>query len=277
LALGQTPQVAIFSDLRPTWFVRAGETNRIRWFDYSGHYSLVGFHMVLETGNVVKVAQRLEKINNDGDPDAIDEAFIEARGLWRIGKQYIPFGQQKILRESVPAIRYDTELLFDAIPISIAVSDNVDGYARGVIARIGGDLGVSVAVGDHFGIQGSSLTQFRRPEEGPGRNHGYHRAVALDTKYGIGGGVLEAEMVFLSDGHTGIDEDRSLSDVRFRFATKGTNYPTTIAWSRSWDEKRDWYSVSMEIPITEKVVWEPFLRFEGLDWQDFGLTARVRL
>lgn len=275
--LAQTPQVAIFADLRPTLFVHTGETNRIRWFDYSGRYSLIGFHIVLETGNIVKVAQRLEVIDNDGDPDTIDEAFIEARGSWRIGKQYLPIGQQNILRESVPALRYDTELLFDAIPISIAVSDNVDGYARGVVARVGGDLGVTLALGDHFGIQGSSLTQFRQPEEGPGRDHGYHRAIVLDTRYGMSGGVLEAEWVFLGDGHTATDKDRTLSDLRFRFTTKGTNYAGSVGWSRSWDSNRDWYTARLEIPISNKVVWEPFIRFSGFDWQDFGLTAHVRL
>ena len=276
-AFGQTPEVAIFADLRPTWLVQAGKTDRLRWFDPQGRYSVIGFHLVLESGNIVKVSQRLEKIDVDGDADSIDEAFIEARGLWRIGKQYLPIGQQNILRESVPALRYDTELLFDAIPISIAASDNVDGYTRGVVARIGGDLGVTVALGDHFGIQGSSLTQFRDIEDGPGRHHGYHRAIALDTKYGIGSGVLEAEWVFLGDGHTATDEDRSLSDLRYRFSTSGTNYSATIAWSRSGDDTRDWYRAFIEIPINDKVVWEPFIKFRGLDWQGFGLTAHVRL
>jgi len=276
-AFAQTPEVAIFADLRPTWFVETGQTSRIRWYDAHGNYSVIGFHIVLETGNIVRVTQRLEKFNNGGDSDSLDEAFIESRGLWRIGKQYLPFGQQTIIKETVPALRYNTELVFDAVPISIAASDNADGLTRGVVARVGGDVGVSVAFGDHFGIQGSALTQFRRPEDAPGKGRGYKRAIGLDTKYGWAGGVIEAEWVLLTHGNTALDEDRNLSDLRFRFVTKGTGYLVTLSWARSWDEQRDWYSVSAEVPVGDRVVWEPFLRFRGLGWQDFGLSARIRL
>ena len=248
----QTPEVAIFADLRPTWFVETGDQNRIRWYDPHGNYSVIGFHMVLETGNVVYVTQRLERVDNGGDPDSIDEAYIESRGLWRIGKQYLPFGQQDILRETVPALRYDTQLLFDAIPISIAVSDNREGLTHGIVARIGGDLGVSIATGDNFGIQGSSLTQFRRPVDAPGRGRGYKRAVGLDTKYGWRGGVVEAEWLMLFDGNTALDAEQNLSDLRYRFTTKGTNFPVTLGWSRSWDQHKDWYRAFMEIPVGTK-------------------------
>jgi hypothetical protein len=277
LSSAQTPEVAIFADLRPTWFVETGQTSRIRWYDPQGYYSVVGFHIVLETGNIVKVTQRLEKVNNGGDPDSIDEAFVENRGSWRIGKQYLPFGQQNILRETVPALRYDTELVFDGVPITIAASDNRDGLTRGVVARIGKDIGVSMAFGDHFGIQGSALSQYQRPEDAAGRGRGYQRALGLDTKYGWAGGVIEAEWVLLSDGHTALDTERNLSDLRFRFATKVTGYIITLGWARSWDEQRDWYRAFAELPVSDKVVWEPFVRFRGLGWQDFGIAMHVRL
>jgi hypothetical protein len=277
LVHAQTPEVAIFADLRPTWFVETGQTSRVRWYDPHGFYSVFGFHIVLETGNIVRVTQRLEKINNDGDPDSIDEAYIENRGSWRIGKQYLPFGQQNILRETAPAIRYDTELVFDGIPITLSASDNRDGLTRGVFARIGNDIGVSAAFGDHIGIQGSALTQFRRPEDAPGRGRGYQRALGFDTKYAWGGGVVEAEWVTLSDGNTLLDVDRSLSDVRYRFSTVGTEYVLTFGWSRSWDEQRDWYRAFAEIPINNKLVWEPFVRFRGFGWQDMGITVHLRL
>lgn len=276
-AFAQTPQVAIFADLRPTWFVETKQVNRIRWYDPHGQYSVIGFHIVLETGHIVKVTQRLEKIDNDGERDTIDEAYIESRGIWRLGKQYLPFGQQNIMKESVPALRYDSPLLLGAVPVSFAVSGNVDGYTQAAVARFGGDLGVSIAVGDNLAIQGSSLAQFRRPEDAPGRGRGYHKAIGLDTKYGWAGGVLEAEWVLLTDGQTSLDEDMNLSDLRYRFTTKGTNFVTVLAWSRSWSDRQDWYRAFIEVPVSNNVVWEPFVRFSGLHWQDFGLTARIRL
>lgn len=278
VATAQTPQVAIFADLRPTWFVETGQTSRIRWYDPNGYYSVVGFHLVLETGNIVRLTQRLERITGDGDPDSIDEAYVENRGSWRIGKQYLPFGQMNILRETVPAIRYDTELVFDGLPISVAVSDNRDGLTRGVVARMGKDIGVSLAVGDHIGIQGSALTQFQRPEDAPGRGRGYNQALGFDTQYNWAGGLLALEWVVLTDGETPLDRDKSLSDVRYRFTTKGTGYLVTLGWSRAWNDELDWYRAQLEIPIDgEKVVWEPFVRFRGFGWRDFGLTVHIRL
>ncbi|HXH61240.1 MAG TPA: hypothetical protein VNI20_07760, partial [Fimbriimonadaceae bacterium] len=276
-ARAQTPQVSIFADISPTWFIETGQTNRIRWYDPHGTYSVLGFHIVLETGNIVKVTQRLEKIDNDGDPNSLDEAYIESRGTWRIGKQYLPFGQRNLLNESAPAMRYDTELLFDAVPISIAASDNGVGYTRGVVARIGSSVGVSVAVGDHFAIQGSDLTQFQRPGSVPGRGRGYKKAYGLDTTVKWGGGNVDLEWVSLREGATPLDLNRNLSDVRYRFFTKGTGFLVTLAWARSWDKQIDWYRAFAEVPVSKNVTWEPFLRFRGLGWQDFGLTARVKL
>lgn len=276
-SLAQTPEVALFVDLRPTWFMETGQTSRIRWFDPQGRYSVLGFHIVLETGNRVKVTQRMEKIDNDGDPDNLDEYYVESRGTWRIGKQYMPFGQQNILRETAPALRYDTELLFDAAPIKIAASDNGKNLTRGVFARLGDDFGVSYAVGNHIGIQGTALTQFQRPEDAPGRGRGHRIAYGFDASYAFAGGTVEGEWVSLREGETAMDGDRDLSDLRFRFTTRKTNYVVTVAWARSWELQTDWYRAFAEIPITPKFIWEPFLRFRGLDWQDFGLTARIRL
>ena len=273
----QTPEVAIFADLRPTLRVETGQTNRIRWYDLQGNYSVIGFYMILETGNRVKVTQRLEKIVGGGDPDNLDEYYIESRGNWRIGKQYLPFGQQNILRETAPALRYDTQLLFDAVPMHIAVADNGKDLTRGVVARIGREVGASVAVGNNFGIQGSSLTQFHRPEDALGKGRGYRTVYGLDGAFPAWGNTVEGEWVYLRDGETDLDEDRNLTDVRFRFATPKTNYVITVAWSRSWNENRDIYRATAELPINAKVSWEPFIRFRGLDWKDFGLTARVRL
>ncbi|MCH8978553.1 MAG: hypothetical protein IH945_04835 [Armatimonadetes bacterium] len=275
--LAQTPEVALFADLRPSWFMERGQISRIRWYDPHGRYSVLGFHIVLETGNRVKITQRLEKIDNDGDPDNLDEYYVESRGTWRIGKQYLPFGQQNILRETTPALRYDTELLFDAAPIKIAVGDNGRNLTRGIFARVGDEVGVSFAIGNHIGIQGTALTQFQRPESAPGRGRGHQKAYGFDASYPLAGGTVEAEWVSLRDGDTPQDVDRDLSDLRYRFTTRKTNYVVTVAWSRSWERQTDWYRVYAEIPISRKVVWEPFVRFRGFGWQDFGLTARIRL
>lgn len=277
LATCQTPEVAIYADFTPTWIVSTGQTSRLRWYDIHGRYSVVGMQLILESGNIVKLTERLEKIDNDGDNGSLDEAYIESRGSWRIGKQYLPFGTQSLLRETVPAVRYDTQLVIDTLPLKIAFSDNGAGFTRGVVARIGDSVGVSVGVGDHFAIQGSSLTQIRRPDEAPGRGRGYERAFGLDLSRQWAGGVLEFEWVSLQHGITVEDVDMDISDLRFRFTTKGSNIPIALAWSREWEKRRDWYSLAAEIRVLETLVWEPFLRFDGLNWHDFGLSAKIKL
>lgn len=277
LARAQTPEVSIFADITPTWSANAGQTNLLRWYDAQGRYSVVGMYMILETGNVLKVTQRLEKVDNGGDPDSLDEAYIESRGSWRIGKQYLPFGTQTFLRETAPALRYDTRLVIEALPIKVAASDNGVGLTRGVVVRVGDSVGVSYAIGDHFAIQGSALTPIRRPEEAPGRGRGYSRAWGLDASKNWGGGVLEFEWVSLIEGATALDVDMNLSDLRFRFSTPGTVFPLTLGWTREWDCRKDWYSVTGEFPVSHMLVWQPFIRFQGRGWHDFALSAKVRL
>ncbi len=277
LSQAQTPEVAIFAELTPTWSANAGQTNLLRWYDAQGRYSVIGMHMVLETGNILKVTQRLEKIDNGGDPDSLDEAYIESRGTWRIGKQYLPFGTQNMMRETVPALRYDTILVIAALPIKIAVSDNGVGLTRGVAARVGDSVGVSYAVGDHFAIQGTSLTQIRRPENAPGNGRGYDRAWGVDLSRRWAGGTLEFEWVSLRNGATPTDLEMDISDLRFRFLTPVSNLPLALSWVREWETHNDWYSLSGDIAISRSLVWQPFVRFNGLDWQDFALSAKLRL
>ena len=276
-ALAQTPEVALFFDLRPTYFQDSGMTSRVRWFDPLGRYSVIGFHIILETGNRIKITQRLEKIDNDGDPDSLDEYYIESRGTWRVGKQYLPFGQQNILRETVPAARYDTALVFEDVPIQIAVCDNGSRLTKGVVARIGRSVGISLATGNHFAVQGTALTQFQRPEDGVGRGRGYRLAYGFDATYDAFGGVFDFEWVALRDGETILDDNRDLTDLRFRFSTRKTNYVVTIAWSKSWNRSTDWYRIQMEMPVTNKFTWEPFVRLKGMEWSDVGLTLHIRL
>ena len=157
------------------------------------------------------------------------------------------------------------------------MSDNGEGLTRGVFVRIGDSVGVSYAAGSHIAIQGSSLTQIRRPENAPGRGRGYKRALGIDISEQWAGGVIEFEWVSLSEGVTSADLDMDLTDLKFRFLTRKTNFPITLAWSREWEAQRDWYSVMGEISVSPKLAWQPFVRLQGFGWHDFGLSAKMRL
>ena len=174
-------------------------------------------------------------------------------------------------------MRYDTELVFDDVPIIAAAADYGKGKPRGLYARIGRSIGVSVASGNHIAAQGTSLLPYQLPEDAAGLNRGYRFAIGFDTIYDWAGGTLEIEGVLLRDSESPLDKNRELSDVRFRIAVPETNNIFTLAWAKSWDTGTDTYRVFGEIPVTTKMTWEPYIRFEDLQWSDFGLTLRLRL
>jgi len=153
-AFCQTPDVTVRAEFLPTYLTSEGSRSSFRWYSRTGEFSLVGIRMTLDSGLRLAVNQRLERIDNDPDKDSLDEYYIERRGEWKIGKQYLPFGSRRILRDSVPAARVDTRLVFDAVPIQLAVCDAGTGRTRGVVARIGDRWGISIATGDHFGLAG---------------------------------------------------------------------------------------------------------------------------
>ncbi len=277
VASAQPPNVSFRSEILGSWQLAQRNDSRIRWYSPKGEYSTVGLRVMLEPGLRVTVNQRLQRVDNDADQDALDEYYIEDVGQWRVGKQYLPFGLRNVMRESVPGARFNTSLLFSGLPIAIAVCDAGSGRTRGVAGRVGRDLGLSFAVGDHFGIAATSMTQFRRPEESPGVGRGHHLALGADFALPIGATRLQGELVCLRDGKTPDDPDMDLTDIQFRFPESAKGARLSVAWSRSWGEGRDFYRIEGVAPYNRKLSYETYIRFEGAQWHDFGLTARVRL
>jgi hypothetical protein len=272
----QTPDAAFRLDIRNSFSVSEQNQQRVRWYDRRGRYSLVEMLLVLETGNFVRVAQRLQTIDGAADQENLNEYYIEDRGRWRIGKQYLPFGRRSLVQESALALRYDSELLIFDLPFTVAYADAGAGRQRGVVARVGDLLAASVAVGDNFGIGAQSLTQFRRPEESPGTGRGYRLVLGVDFAYPLGNAWLRAEGALFRDGASPLDEDREVTDLTYGFIPKGTNYQFDIGWSRDWTNAESYYRIEGILPYSQDVTIEPFIRFEGTRWVDAAVTARLR-
>src|SRR6478672_4579558 len=162
-AFAQVPDVQVKADLGPTFRNQVNGGSDVHWYDPFGHHSTISLQFALEPGFRAYVAQKIERIRNDGDSSPIDESYVEDVGVWRAGKQYLPFGQQRIIRESVVAVRSDTDLFLRVLPMSVAACDGGRGHQRGIVGRIGREVGVSFAFGQHFAISGTSLTQVRLP------------------------------------------------------------------------------------------------------------------
>lgn len=276
LASAQFPDVQIKLDLRPTYLSSRGGRTTFRWYDPMGRHSTVGVILTLEPGYRFYVAQRLQKIDGDPDRDQLDEMYLEDPGNWRIGRQYLPFGSKTILRECVMAAEAETQLVLAALPLDIAACDGGKGRQRGVVGRIGGRFGVSFAIGDHFGISGSAFNQIRNAFDSPGLGRGHRLALGADYVYGFGPFTVNAEYVALRRGETDDDPDHDISDLRVTYRSPWPRFRLSAAWSREWKAKEDFYRIEGEVPIGNKLSVLPFLRFSGGQWQDFGVTARVR-
>ncbi len=274
VAASQTPDVLIKIDLRLTFRDSPDGKPTVRAFDIFGRQSTVGLYMILEPGFQGVLTQRFGEIEGDPDSDQLDEAFIEDPGNWRAGKQYLPFGQSKILRESVYAARANTLFGMDAIPASVAVCDGGNALQQGVIGRLGGKFGASFAVGRHFAIAGSALTVVRRPEEGLGKGRGYRQVYGLDygSRSRRWGGT--AEVVHLLDGHLANDFEQTISDA-YLFTEPSIYQRFGIGWSRNWRYQSNIVRFDARILAAPSVWVEPILRMRGGRVWDYAITLNV--
>ena len=90
-AQAQQPDVQVKVDLLPTGFTGLDRPNSFRWYDDLAHYSTVGLSVTFEQGFHAYVSERLERLPNNADSEQLDEYYFEDPGIWRLGKQYLPF------------------------------------------------------------------------------------------------------------------------------------------------------------------------------------------
>lgn len=275
-ASAQLPDVAPFADFRFTLRWAEKEKPLVRWTDVDGRASVVGLRFALDNGMRVKVAQRLQKV--PGDPDQIDEAWVNLKGEWQAGKQYLPFGRKVLVRESVPALLFNTSLVFEGLPAEAAVFDGGKGRPRGVALRIGRpQWGISAAIGDHLVVQGTSMTPFRAPGQAPGKDRGHRAAYGVDGGFSIAGASVGAEFLLLRDGHTNDDRDQELSDIRATVRLPVAGATLEAGWARNWTFNEDVGRLGAAIPIDFRTSLRPVFRFDRSGFRDLSFVLWIRL
>jgi hypothetical protein len=275
VAFAQVPDVQVKADLGPSYRNEVRGGSDAHWYNPFGHHSTISLQFALEPGFRAFVSQRIERIPHDGDKGQIDESYVEDVGVWRAGKQYLPFGQQRILRESVVAIRSDTDLFLRLLPMIIAACDGGHDKQRGLVGRIGNSLGVSFAVGQHFGISGTSLTQVRVPSKASEPSEGYERVFGIDASRKLGVIHLAGEYVILRGGEHGVP-DREVMDLTATLAPS-TNRSVTLGYSVGTQPGISSLRIQGSFLVQPNLWWEPWVRTRGGRVFDTGVTLRVRL
>jgi len=275
LAHAQVPDVQVKADLGPTFRNEVNGGSDVHWYDPFGHHSTISLQFALEPGFRAYVAQKIERIRHDGDTSPIDESYVEDVGVWRAGKQYLPFGQQRVIRESVVAVRSDTDLFLRVLPMSVAACDGGRGHQRGLVGRIGREVGVSFAFGQHFGISGTSLTEVRLPTESTGVGTGYDRMFAIDATRKVGVFNMAGEYVLLRGGEHA-EKDRDILDVT---ATLAPSITRSVTFGYSLGTAPGITSMRLQGSfLIQPNLWlEPFMRTRNGRMFDTGVSLRVRL
>lgn len=274
-ATAQVPDVRVRVDATLNYRTESRGPTSLRFYNTMGRHSTVGIWFFLEPGFRAYASQRLQRIPGDVDGGLIDEVYVEDEGIWRLGKQYLPFGSEEILRESVQAARADTSLIFEGLPIRIAACDNGPNLQRGFVGRVGSRVGFSFAVGRHFGIAATALNHVRRPEASPGAGRGYRHVFGMDASQKSGFATFKGEVVVLRVGESASDADRQIYDSSV--AIQPSRYRTfLLGWSRSMPDRTDYYRVMASVYVLPGLTFEPMLRYRNSRFYDISLALRAR-
>lgn len=273
----QIPDVKIHLDALGTYRFESKGPSSFRYYSLFGEPSVASLRFTLETGFTGYISQKLQRIPNDGDPYPFDEAYIEDEGIWRVGKQVVPFGTGHILRESVVAVRGDTTFIAEGVPVSLAICDAGDGRQQGVVGRIGPSAyGLSAAIGRHFGINGSSLTQIRLPSQTGGEGRGWNQVYGVDARYRLSKFYLQGEAVALRGGATALDKDLTIFDIS-AFLSRTPFDWVQLGYTREANERNSFYRVRCSLGMTENISVQPFIRYRNAELWDLGVELRFKL
>lgn len=277
MAIAQTPDVVLRVDLNPNYTSTTGSKNRLRWFDPLGRPSTIGVGLILEPGYYVLISERLQKIPGDLDTEQLDEAYIEDPSVWRVGRQYLPFGDKNLIREAALGARYDAIIPGLNVPIRMALFDNGVQKLRGAMARVGDRVGISVASGQHLSAAGTSLGMLRDPQSSPGPGRGYKLVVGADASRNFGRFRLVGEYVGLRRSNSPLDLSQDITDIRAIFGSLDEQLMLVVGYSREWRDRVDFYRVESDLKVSKNLSLKSFVRFERGVWKDLSVGLRIRL
>lgn len=276
VAHAQNPDIIFNIDGRMQFLTQSTGPTFVRFYDNLGRHSTGSITFYTEAGFQGFVSEKFARIPGDADRDSLDEYYLEDTGIWRVGKQYLPFGSGHFLHESVRAIRGDTQLIAEGVPVVIAICDNGSNRQRGVVARLGSRLGLSFALGNHFGINATSFTLIRRPEDSPGPGRGYEQVYAIDYSKNAGSLFdMGGEAIVVRKGNTASDHDDTMFDV-YATLKADPHRQISVGWTRDNGQALDIYRVTGSFFVTRNIQLEPIVRYARSGLFDAGMTIHFK-
>ena len=240
-----------------------------------GRYSTFSLQSTFPIGLRVFLSERSSAITNDPDKDSFDEYYVEDPGLWRVGKQYLPFGGGGFFHQSVLSARVDSKLLIDGLPVSLAFVDGGRGHQYGLAGRIGTrGLGLSFALGRHWGINSTSLalTQSLQTPEGVG--NGWRQAFEVDMNRRNGKFNYRAEALFLREPE-GTTKTKELGDVQAIYDL-GHRHSATFGVSKELGTSDLIYRFGGIYSAAKGIQLEGLYRLDNMNFRDFSVFLRIR-
>lgn len=273
-ARAQVPEVSLVTDLRYSISDHDGRT-RLRLVDPLARHSTITLQTILENGLLVRLSQRFAKIKNDDAANSLEFGTIEAPGLWRIGLIDAPFGRKWLIRDYGTGAEITSVLVFDALPFQLASIDNGSRRARGVVARFGSRLGLSIALGDHFGATGSSLAMVRDPETAPGVGRGYRAILGADLGFRSGPVDIGLEFVSLRRPHTAADRRDDLLSLEVKLPGPTQLTSASATYTRGFLSRTNAWTLELNQEIERKVGVFALAKFMPRE-QVYAAGIRVR-
>lgn len=276
ISSAQQPDVKIKFDATLSYRAEHHGPSEFRAYSTLGRYSTVGLTLILEPGLRVFVTEKLGRISGDPDADLFDQYYIEDEGNWRVGKQILPFGEGLLVHESVPAIRADSGLILEGVPVAMAFCDAGPGRQRGVVARLGSTIGISLFEGRHFGISGSSLTLLHEPERAMGVDRGYKQALEIGLSRRLGLLQSSAELISFTQGETSADEDMNVGDLQLSLEPKRAGFSAFLGYSLSSLDNERVVRLGGSVKLSRNIALESMVREKNSHFWDYTLQTRLK-
>ncbi len=275
VVVAQAPDVKIKGDLSLGMTSSNDFSLGAKSYTPLGRYSTISLQAMLPIGLKVFLSERSGTITNDTDRDSFDEYYVEDPGLWRVGKQYLPFGGGGFFRQTVLAARVDSKLLIDGLPVSVAFVDGGKGHQYGIVGRIGGrGLGLSFCLGSHWGINSTALSLTQSMEAPEGVGNGWKQAFGFDIGRRTGKLNYRTEILLLREAE-GTSVDKELGDFQISYDL-GHKHSALFGVSKSFGETNLQFRFGGTYNAAKGVQLESLYRTTNGQFRDFSVFLRFR-